>query len=106
MATFELTTDRVTFYVDIRLADGAGARTIKVYDDGWKIWLRDTQTDRLLYTISLGTESNRKPNRETALSEIQNRCGWWTTRQELFTDPPAFHKGGLPPGFVSLDLPE
>jgi hypothetical protein len=92
MATFELTTDRVTFYITIRLAEGAVARTIMVCDDGWKIWLKDRDTRAILYWISFGTESERKPNRDDALGAIQNRCGWWSNNRELFTDPPKFHE--------------
>lgn len=82
MAFFEAR-GRITFTMSISVP--GHSRVVTVADDGWKIWLKDGDGN-VLYSISLGTDSTRKPDRETALQIIGERCGWWRTKRDLFTD--------------------
>lgn len=85
MATFSAA-GRLTFTLEIQI--GEYYKVVKVCDDGWKIWFKDpAQDDAFLYAISLGTDSMRTPDRETALNLIRSKCGWWNTQWDIFTDP-------------------
>jgi hypothetical protein len=84
---------RLTFTMTVSIP--GTERVVTVCDDGWKIWFKDPENNNAhLYSISLGTDSTRKPDRETALQIIGEQCGWWSNRHEMFTHPelPHFHE--------------
>lgn len=69
--------DKETHYwqtkVDMTLSNGVEwGCGFNVRDDGWKLWIyRDTDKGpRLVDYISFGTESERKPDRDSALEAL------------------------------------
>lgn len=73
MALLNVAIDRVTVWYGMTVTVTSGDKEFRVRDDGWKLWIYRTDPDRgdvVVDYVSFGSESERTPDRESALREL------------------------------------